>query len=86
MPSFQIFPLIAALTLSAVAASAQTLQTDQVGEMKRVTLHAGKAELSTQIATTHDQQERGLMWRDHLADNDAMLFLLPGPGTQEFWM
>lgn len=65
---------------------AQTSADDDVGPMATATLHIGKASLKTQIAATGAQEERGLMFRTHLDDNDGMLFILPNVGTQEFWM
>jgi uncharacterized membrane protein (UPF0127 family) len=53
--------------------------------MATTTLHIDKASLSTKIAATPAQGERGLMYVTHLPDNDAMLFVLP-LGHAEFWM
>jgi uncharacterized membrane protein (UPF0127 family) len=64
---------------------AQTHATDSVGPMAKVTLHVGKASLTTEIAATHAQEERGLMFVTKLPDNDGMIFLLP-LGPAEFWM
>jgi hypothetical protein len=65
---------------------AQTGQDDSVGPLAKVTLHIGKASLTTEIAATPAQQERGLMWITKLGDNDGMIFLLPKITTAEFWM
>jgi uncharacterized membrane protein (UPF0127 family) len=74
------------LGLCALApARAQTGPNDDVGAMATVTLHIDKATLDTQIAATSAQEERGLMFRSHLADNEGMLFLLP-LGRATFWM
>lgn len=64
---------------------AQTGPTDDVGPMRTVTLHVGKASLTTQVAATSGQEERGLMYVTKLPDNDGMIFLLP-TGHAEFWM
>ena len=64
---------------------AQTNPNDDVGPMAKVTLLIGKAALTTQIAATSAQEERGLMFVTHLRDNDGMIFLLP-LGHAEFWM
>jgi hypothetical protein len=77
------FFLILALTLPS---RAQTGPTDDVGPLAKVTLHIGKASLTTQIAATGAQQERGFMWVTKLPDNDGMIFLLPKITTAEFWM
>jgi uncharacterized membrane protein (UPF0127 family) len=65
---------------------AQTGPTDSVGQMAKVTLHIGKASLTTEIAATHAQQERGLMYVTKMPDNDGMIFLLPKVTTATFWM
>jgi uncharacterized membrane protein (UPF0127 family) len=65
---------------------AQTSQDDSVGPLAKVTLHIGKASLTTEIAATPAQQERGLMWVTKLSDNNGMIFLLPKVTIAEFWM
>ncbi len=64
---------------------AQTGPTDEVGPLAKVTLHIDKASLTTAIAATPAQEERGLMYVTHLPDNDGMIFMLPF-GRAEFWM
>jgi hypothetical protein len=54
--------------------------------MATVTLHIDKATLKTQVAATATQEERGLMFRTHMDDNDGMIFLLPSVETASFWM
>ena len=66
--------------------SAQTDPADSVGPLAKVTLHIGKASLTTEIAASSAQQERGLMFREKLGDNDGMIFLLPKVTTASFWM
>ena len=83
MKSLLFFLVIA---LAALPAQAQLAPGDSVGPMAKVTLHVGKASLTTEIAATGPQQERGLMWRKELGDNEAMIFLLPRVETAEFWM
>jgi hypothetical protein len=65
---------------------AQTGPDDSVGRLEKVTLHIGKASLTTEIAATPAQQERGLMWVTKLPDNDGMIFLQPKVTTATFWM
>jgi hypothetical protein len=66
--------------------SAQTGPTDDVRPMAKVTLHIGKASLTTRIAATPAQQERGLMYVTKMPDNDGMIFLQPRVGIATFWM
>jgi uncharacterized membrane protein (UPF0127 family) len=51
-----------------------------------VVLHVGRAQIKAEIAATPEEDERGLMFRRSLGDNNGMLFFLPGPQTAEFWM
>ena len=78
--------LLALLTPLVFPAHAQTAPTDTVGQLAKVTLHIGKATLTTEIAATGAQEERGLMFRPKLGDNDGMIFILPTIQTAEFWM
>ena len=61
-------------------------ETGAAQSLPRVTLHVGKATLSTEVAATGPQQELGLMNRKQLGDNDGMIFLLPHIETATFWM
>ncbi|NBX74847.1 MAG: DUF192 domain-containing protein [Alphaproteobacteria bacterium] len=42
--------------------------------------------LRVDVATTPEAQARGLMFRQHLADDEGMLFLFHQPAMQTFWM
>src|SRR5258708_33577739 len=61
-------------------------QNAPVGVLQKVTLDIGKANIEAEIAATPEQEERGLMFRTHLGDNDGMIFLLPKITTATFWM
>jgi uncharacterized membrane protein (UPF0127 family) len=39
-----------------------------------------------EIANTDELRAQGLMFRDHLAPEDGMLFFFPGEGNYPFWM
>lgn len=43
-------------------------------------------ELQLQIALSANEQQKGLMSRDHLASDHGMLFLFERPGQRSFWM
>ena len=63
-------------------------QSDEAGvaqALPAVTVHLGKAALKTEIASTAEEGEIGLMYRKSLPDNSGMLFVLP-LGTAQFWM
>jgi len=51
-----------------------------------VPLQIDNATLSAEIAVTHPQQERGLMFRRHLDDNSGMLFVFDRERQVGFWM
>jgi uncharacterized membrane protein (UPF0127 family) len=75
--------LLAGLLASGPFAFAQDAP---VAELTKVTLHMGKVDLKTEVAATTEEEERGLMFRRNLGDNEGMIFLLPGPQRAEFWM
>ena len=39
-----------------------------------------------ELALTRDEQMRGLMFRESLADDHGMLFIFPGEAPRSFWM
>src|SRR5919112_5199008 len=43
-------------------------------------------ELTAYMAKTNDQQVKGLSVKDHLKENEGMLFVFEQPTRQEFWM
>lgn len=58
------------------------LEISEVVVVSGDTRHAFK----TEMAITKDQQARGLMFRETLADDEAMLFPNEVPQTRSFWM
>jgi len=42
--------------------------------------------LETEVATSQDQQQRGLMFRGSMPENHAMLFVFNGSRQASFWM
>lgn len=51
-----------------------------------VVVRAPAADLHLEVATTPDQQERGLMYRTSLAPHTGMLFVFDTDGPVAFWM
>ena len=41
---------------------------------------------SVELALTRDEQMRGLMFRESLAEDHGMLFIFPGEAPRSFWM
>jgi uncharacterized membrane protein (UPF0127 family) len=68
------------LTLAMLVASTVT------SELPVVVVVAPNADLHLEVATTPEQQERGLMGRSTLAPNAGMLFVFENDGPEEFWM
>jgi len=86
MKSLQLLALLLGLCLTPLLlCRAQTNPNDDVGTMAKVTLRIDNASLTTQIAASPAQEERGLMFRTSLGDNEGMIFILPF-GRADFWM
>ena len=49
-------------------------------------LKIGGQEFSVEVAKTYNQRQQGLMFRDNLSANRAMLFLYPFKGDHRIWM
>jgi len=73
--------VIAALCVAA-AASAQ----DGPQKLAQVRLNAGIHNINAELASTPQQREIGLMFRNAMPANDGMLFVFEQPGQQCFWM
>lgn len=41
---------------------------------------------NVELALTHEEQARGLMFRDSLPDDHGMLFVFPAEAPRSFWM
>src|SRR6478609_2692494 len=73
--------VIAVLGLAA-AASAQ----DGPQQLAQVRLNAGIHNINAELASTPQQREIGLMFRNLMPANDGMLFVFEQPSKQCFWM
>jgi uncharacterized membrane protein (UPF0127 family) len=47
---------------------------------------AGTSSFTAEIADTPETKQHGLMYRETMADDAAMLFVYKPPGTASFWM
>jgi uncharacterized membrane protein (UPF0127 family) len=85
---FTLFSGLLWLLAAAPSNHAQTIAPSQTPghAPSTIVLHVGKATLNTEIASTDAQRERGLMYRQKLADNDGMIFIMPGIAPATFWM
>jgi len=76
-------PLIAALVLAAPALfSAESAQP----ELPTTTLRIGTAGVRAEIADNDAERSAGLMFRESLAPDSGMLFIMPAAGPASFWM
>ena len=73
--------VIAALCVAAVAAAQDGPQ-----KLAQVRLNAGIHNINAELASTPQQREIGLMFRNAMPANDGMLFVFEQPGQQCFWM
>lgn len=69
--------LLAATTL--VAAQPQL-------DLPRVPITAGMYRIDAQVASTPQQRQTGLMFRENLPQQEGMLFVFEEPAVQCFWM
>lgn len=75
--------LVAAATLLAAATSA--LAQPQL-DLPRVPITAGMYRIDAQVASTPQQRQTGLMFRENLPQQEGMLFVFEQPAVQCFWM
>lgn len=75
--------LIAALFLPApLLFSAETAQP----ELPVVTLRIGSTSIKAEVADDDAERSAGLMFRESLATDSGMLFVMPSTGPASFWM
>jgi uncharacterized membrane protein (UPF0127 family) len=58
----------------------------QPQSLPSVDLHIDHAVLHTEIASTGQERETGLMYVHAMPDNDGMIFLMPDVSQATFWM
>jgi len=68
------------------AANATLAQTAPQMDLPRTKLSAGMYLIDTQVATTPEQREIGLMFRQQMPQAEGMLFVFGTPAEQCFWM
>jgi uncharacterized membrane protein (UPF0127 family) len=67
---------------SAIASAQETPQTT----LQRAALSVGIHQIDTQLATTPEQREIGLMYRKEMPQHEGMLFIFENPSRLCFWM
>jgi len=79
----KIHALLAALVLAAPALfSAETAQP----ELPVTTLRIGQTSLKAEVADDDAERSAGLMFRESLAADSGMLFVMPSVAPASFWM
>lgn len=73
------------LTIFFTSASTLYAQTPQTN-LETMNLSAGIYRLNVQVASTFEQRQTGLMWRQSMSQNEGMLFIFEQPSVQCFWM
>lgn len=77
--------LIGSLVLAATTSIAAA-QYKQPGEFPTMQLSAGMYLIKAEVAANEADREQGLMFREHLADNQGMLFIFDQAAGHCFWM
>ena len=68
------------------AASAALAQQSPQMDLPRIKINAGMFLIDVQLATTPEQREIGLMFRQQMPSAEGMLFVFSVPAEQCFWM
>jgi hypothetical protein len=83
-PSLQgVAPQASSTPAAPRTTSASAATTDQ---LTTIPLHIGDHTLQVELATTSEQRNRGLMFREDLPPNGGMLFVYDWEGYRSFWM
>jgi uncharacterized membrane protein (UPF0127 family) len=86
IPSCLLFVLIASvlMLLHSPAKAADSSPVANPLSFKKITV--GKTPLRVEVADTLAKQERGLMFRQSMPENEGMLFVYKEPQEMSFWM
>jgi uncharacterized membrane protein (UPF0127 family) len=77
-----VLPVLAAMLLFVQGAAAQTFPKRELV----IGSSGGPRHFTVEVATTDEQRERGLMFRQDMAPDAGMLFLYPAPREITMWM
>lgn len=55
-------------------------------KLPTVELQVGTAKLVAEVADEEHEREKGMMFREDLADGEGMVFVMDRPGPAAFWM
>lgn len=63
---------------------------DAGGEVFRIPVSIegsnGRVTIQAEVADSSEERSKGLMFREHLGENEGMIFLFPQEAQQSFWM
>jgi uncharacterized membrane protein (UPF0127 family) len=71
---------------TAAASQIPGLPTKAQPKLSTVKLWLGAEELITEMAISSIEQETGMMYRTNMAENEAMIFVMPFEQQASFWM
>jgi hypothetical protein len=71
---------------TAAASQIPGLPTKAQPKLSTVKLWLGAEELITEMAISPIEQETGMMYRTNMAENEAMIFVMPFEQQASFWM
>lgn len=77
---------LAALVATLCSVACQATFAQQAPALPVINLNAGIHVIRTEVAVSEQQQQRGLMFRKKLGQNDGMLFVYRGPAHVCMWM
>jgi|ERR1051326_1136160 uncharacterized membrane protein (UPF0127 family) len=73
-------------TVTTATSQIPGLPTQAQPKLPTIKLWLGAEELITEMAISPIQQETGMMYRTNMAENEAMIFVLPFEQQASFWM
>jgi uncharacterized membrane protein (UPF0127 family) len=76
----------AAMLALGLACSTVAWPQGQPQDLPATTLHVGMHNIRAQLATTPQQRQIGLMFRQSMPNHEGMLFVFDEAATQCFWM
>jgi uncharacterized protein len=77
---------VATLAAAFLAHSALAEPTEAQPKLQTIPLMIGDKKLSAEVADDEPEREAGLMFREKMADGEAMVFVFGGPQHVGFWM
>ena len=64
----------------------ELLPTQAQPKLPTIKIYLGAEQLDAELALTAEQERTGMMFRTHIAETDAMIFVFEQPQRASFWM